>query len=62
MLSERVDSMSKTALTCVFGCVCVCGVYVYCVCVRVCVWCDSKTILNSLEADQGWSERLKDSK
>ena len=45
MLSERVDSMSKTALTCVWGvCVCVCvsgvcvrvcGVHVYCVCVCV---------------------------
>ena len=31
-----------------------------CECVCVCVWCDSKTIFNSLETDQG--ERLKDSK
>ena len=37
MLSERVDSMSKTALTCVWGvCVCVC---VCLVCVCVCVVC-----------------------
>ena len=26
------------------------------------VWCDSKTIFKSLGTDEGWGERLKDSK